>query len=200
MAGRPRYSTGTIVARDTSGNITRPPNRSVSAPTGMRPDGADDDRDRDQSACWNGDSASVLEPGTERAEQRPGPEVDEEPDGRQGEHRVRIKGARRRGPWTCHRDRACPPPSPAVVVDQALAGEHRPDALARGRAESPAGRWLEVAQIPQRRSVGGRRRGQDCRFAPRVGHDDEYVQLRGSGTPSTRSDRCRCRRGSGRPR
>src|SRR5688572_9289498 len=36
-ANSPMNSTGTIVASDTSGNITRPPNLSVSAPTGIRP-------------------------------------------------------------------------------------------------------------------------------------------------------------------
>ena len=53
----PRKSTGTIVAAETSGNITRPPNRSVSAPTGMRPSEPTITGTATSRACWDGDSA-----------------------------------------------------------------------------------------------------------------------------------------------
>ena len=86
-------STGTIVAAETSGNITRPPNRSVSAPTGMRPS----EPTSTGTATSSATSDSVSAPsdpesrniGPERAEQRPGPEVHREPDGRQRQHHPR---------------------------------------------------------------------------------------------------------------
>ncbi len=50
---RPRGSTGTTVAAETSGNITRPPNRSVSAPTGIRPSEPTTTGTATSSDCWN---------------------------------------------------------------------------------------------------------------------------------------------------
>src|SRR6266487_3719705 len=43
-----------MVASDTSGNITRPPYRSVSAPTGMRPSDPTTTGTATTSACWTG--------------------------------------------------------------------------------------------------------------------------------------------------
>ena len=42
-----------MVASETIGNITRPPNRSVSAPTGMRPSEPTTTGTATSSACWN---------------------------------------------------------------------------------------------------------------------------------------------------
>jgi hypothetical protein len=42
-----------IVAAETSGNITRPPNRSVSAPTGMRPSEPTTTGTATSKDCWN---------------------------------------------------------------------------------------------------------------------------------------------------
>src|SRR5262245_29772225 len=43
-----------MVASDTSGNISRPPYRSVSAPTGMRPSDPTTTGTATTSACWTG--------------------------------------------------------------------------------------------------------------------------------------------------
>src|SRR5215471_2853645 len=43
-----------MVASETSGNITRPPNRSVSAPTGIRPSDPTTTGTATTSACWSG--------------------------------------------------------------------------------------------------------------------------------------------------
>src|SRR5664279_1689156 len=50
---KPRYSTGTMVANDTAGNITRPPSLSVRAPTGTRPRAPTITGTATISACWN---------------------------------------------------------------------------------------------------------------------------------------------------
>ena len=79
-----------MVASDTRGNITRPPNRSVSAPTGIRPSDPTTTGTATSRACCEPDRSSrSLNRGAERAEQRPGPEVDREPDRRQREHERR---------------------------------------------------------------------------------------------------------------
>src|SRR6266536_449487 len=54
----PTNSTGTIVTNDTIGNITRPPNRSVSAPTGMRPSEPTTTGTATINACENADRCS----------------------------------------------------------------------------------------------------------------------------------------------
>ena len=99
--------------------MTRPPKRSVSAPTGIRPSEPTTTGTATTSACWNdvrsSDSFSV---GTERAEQRPGPEVHGEAD--RGDRQDDTGAARRRRTGTRRRDRRrfdrrCPcarPPSP----------------------------------------------------------------------------------------
>ncbi len=51
-APRPMKSTGTTVASETSGNMIRPPNRSVSAPTGMRPSEPTTTGTATSRACW----------------------------------------------------------------------------------------------------------------------------------------------------
>src|SRR5215469_426328 len=45
-----------MVASDTSGNMIRPPNRSVSPPTGIRPSDPTTTGTATTSACWNEDS------------------------------------------------------------------------------------------------------------------------------------------------
>ena len=50
---RPRKSTGTMVTADTIGNMTRPPNLSVSAPTGIRPRDPTTTGTATSSDCWN---------------------------------------------------------------------------------------------------------------------------------------------------
>src|SRR5262245_33607610 len=50
----PSEGTGTIVASETSGNISRPPYRSVSAPTGIRPSDPTTTGTATTSACWKG--------------------------------------------------------------------------------------------------------------------------------------------------
>src|SRR5215467_14383824 len=42
-----------MVARETSGNITRPPKRSVSAPTGIRPNEPTSTGTATSTDCWN---------------------------------------------------------------------------------------------------------------------------------------------------
>lgn len=54
----PRNSTGTIVAVETAGNMTRPSNRSVRAPTGIRPNAPTTVGTATIDACWNGLSPS----------------------------------------------------------------------------------------------------------------------------------------------
>src|SRR5215469_2688015 len=48
-----------MVARDTSGNMIRPPYRSVSAPTGIRPTEPTITGTATTSDCWNGDRCST---------------------------------------------------------------------------------------------------------------------------------------------
>lgn len=83
-----RYSTGTMVANDTAGNITRPPSLSVRAPTGMRPKAPTITGTATISACWNevrcSESFSFGASGLSRS-----PEVQGEADRRQGEHQAR---------------------------------------------------------------------------------------------------------------
>ena len=57
---RPRNSTGMIVTNDTAGSMTRPPNRSVSAPTGMRPSEPTSTGTATSRACWNEDSCNAI--------------------------------------------------------------------------------------------------------------------------------------------
>src|SRR3954453_4204598 len=53
-----------MVANDTAGNMTRPPSRSVRAPTGIRPSAPTITGTATTSACWNDESPSdSLRPG-----------------------------------------------------------------------------------------------------------------------------------------
>ena len=165
--------------RETIGNITRPPNRSVSAPTGIRPS--------EPTTTGTATSRALLgtrrgcqrvrEQRPERAEQRPGPEVDREPDRRQGQHE----------PWSA-------PGRSAGVVGRAGCA-HARLLCARRRAALRWGRFVPTAAdgaaAPEWPNVV---RASEGRAGPR--------RLRAAGstprrTPPTRAGRRR-RRGRSR--